>query len=69
MAEAVILKDTSIAGYFDFLWINEAYFSTGIQMTINPSFLGLKDFPLTMFCGYENATGGIVWGFWLSSAL
>lgn len=69
VAEAVILKNTSIAGYFDFLWINEAYFSTGIQMTINPSFLGLKDFPLTMFCGYENATGGIVWGFWLSSAL
>lgn len=67
--ELIIFKDTTIAAYFDFLWINDPYFSTGLEFTLNPSFLGMKDFPLTVFCGYENAARGIVWGFWLTNML
>jgi len=69
LAEMMIFKDTSIAAFFDFLWINEPYYTTGMELTINPSFLGLKDFPLTVFWGYDSATEGAIWGFWLSTML
>ncbi|MFA6845541.1 MAG: patatin-like phospholipase family protein [Sphaerochaetaceae bacterium] len=71
-SELVILNNASISAYLDLLWAEETFLpalSTGLQMDITTSFLGLKDFPFSIYCGYDQAVSSVVWGFFLGNVI
>lgn len=67
--EVVILNHSSISVYADFLFSGKFSYSIGGQIDSTLSFLGMKDFPFTIYCGYDSASAGVIWGFFLSTVI
>jgi len=71
-SELVIFNNASISAYLDLLWAEKTFLpalSTGLQMDITTSFLGLKDFPFSIYCGYDASVNSVVWGFFLGNVI
>lgn len=70
LAELILLKDTSIGWYTDMLVMDGDWdFSFGVQLSSTPSFLGMKDLPLTTYVGYDTVSDSVIWGLYFSGVV
>jgi NTE family protein len=67
-SELIILENSSISTYFNFLWYEESSkwfpaLSTGLELHTEISLLGIRKLPLTIFGGWDQSVDALIWGF------
>ncbi|WP_320128013.1 patatin-like phospholipase family protein [uncultured Sphaerochaeta sp.] len=67
-AELVILENSSLATYFNFLWYEKNMgwlpaMSMGLELHTDISLLGIRKLPITLYGGWDQSVDSIVWGF------
>ncbi len=70
IAELFIFDKSSVALYLDLLWGEKASWkpslSLGLELHTEISLLGIRTLPVTLYGGWDQSVGGIVWGFWIN---
>jgi NTE family protein len=72
--EMVILENSSISTYFNFLWYKESSkwfpaLSMGLELHTDISLLGIRKLPLTVFGGWDQSVDAMIWGFMFNISL
>ncbi len=70
IAELFIFDKSSVALYLDLLWSEKdswkPFLSLGLELHTEFSLLGIRTLPVTLYGGWDQSVGGIVWGFWIN---
>lgn len=72
LGEVLIFKNSSLRLYTDLLFSENAFrakVSVGLELYTEISLLGISTLPTTIYGGWDQASGGIVWGLGFTLAL